>query len=69
MFWIVFAIVIIVGCTAVWVADFFQQMKNSEYEVVRVAYWGLVTAFWITFLVWIWSWQGKQVGKTGRKNR
>lgn len=56
MFWIIFAIVIIVACVAAWVADFFQQMKNSEYEIVRVIYWFLVTALWITALVWLWSW-------------
>jgi formate-dependent nitrite reductase membrane component NrfD len=56
MFWILFVIVLIIGCSLAWLVDFFQQMKNSEYEIVRVAYWGLVTAFWITFLVWIWSW-------------
>ena len=69
MFWIVFAIVIIIACVAAWIADFFQQMKTSEFEIVRVIYWLLVTAFWITALVWLWSWQEEQVGKTGRQNK
>ena len=56
MFWFLFAVVILIGCIAAWIADFFQQMKNSEYEIVRVIYWFFVTMFWITALIWIWSW-------------
>lgn len=56
MFWIVFAIVIIIGCTAAWLVDFFQQMKTSEYEVVRVFYWVVVVLFWISVLLWIINW-------------
>lgn len=56
MFWILFAIIIIIGCTAAWVMDFFNQMKTSEYEIVRIAYWGLALAFWISTLIWIWNW-------------
>jgi len=56
MFWFLFAVVILIGCMIAWIADFFEQMKNSEYEIVRVIYWFFVTMFWITALVWIWSW-------------
>jgi hypothetical protein len=56
MFWILFIVFIFIGCAISWLVDFFQQMKTSEYEAVRVMYWFLVTAFWITFMVWVWSW-------------
>lgn len=55
MFWFLFAVVILIGCMIAWIADFFQQMKNSEYEIVRVIYWFFVVMFWITALIWIWS--------------
>ena len=56
MFWFLFAVVILIGCAIAWLAEFFQQMKDSEYEIVRVLYWTFVTAFWITVLIWIWNW-------------
>jgi hypothetical protein len=55
MFWILFIIVLIIGCSLAYVVDLFEQMKNSEYEIVRVVYWILITAFWITILIWMWS--------------
>lgn len=51
MFWVIFAVVILIGCAIAWLAEFFQQMKESEYEAVRVIYWFLVTAFWIIVLI------------------
>ena len=56
MFWVLFVALIFIGCAIAWLAEFFQQMKESEYEAVRVMYWFLVTAFWITILVWVWNW-------------
>jgi hypothetical protein len=56
MFWFLFAVVILMGCAVAWLAEFFQQMKTSEYEIIRVIYWFLVTMFWISILVWLWSW-------------
>ena len=53
MFWFLFALVILVGCAVAWLAEFFQQMKTSEYEEVRMMYWFLVVAFWVTILIWI----------------
>jgi hypothetical protein len=53
MFWVLFAVVILIGCAIAWLAEFFQQMKESEYEAVRVIYWFLVTAFWISVLIWL----------------
>lgn len=52
MFWFLFAVVIIIGCIAAWIAEFFQQMKNSEYEIVRVIYWTFVVIFWVSILIW-----------------
>lgn len=66
MFWVLFIAIIFIGCAVVWLAEFFQQMKTSEYEEVRMIYWFLVIAFWVTILVWAWSWQGKQVGGTSK---
>ena len=68
MFWILFMVFIFIGCAISWVVEFFQQMKESEYEIVRILYWILVSTFWITFMVWVWSWQGDQVGKTSKIN-
>jgi len=53
MFWFLFVVVIVIGCIAAWIAEFFQQMKNSEYEIVRVAYWTFVVIFWVSVLIWI----------------
>ena len=55
MFWILFVALIFIGCAAAWLVEFFQQMKESEYEFIRVAYWGLVLAFWIAILIWLYS--------------
>jgi hypothetical protein len=55
MFWILFIIVLIIGCSLAWLVDFFQQMKTSEYEIVRVIYWFLATAFWVLVLIWLYS--------------
>jgi uncharacterized membrane protein len=56
MFWFLFAVVILIGCMIAWIAESLEQMKTSEYEIVRVIYWFLITAFWITILVWVWNW-------------
>ena len=66
MFWILFLALIFLGCAASWLVDFFQQMKTSEYEAVRVMYWFLVTAFWVLILIWLYNIQGKQVGETSK---
>ena len=55
MFWFLFAIVILIGCAAAWLVEFFEQMKNSEYEIIRVLYWAFVLVFWVTILIWIWD--------------
>ena len=69
MFWILFVALIFIGCAVAWLAEFFQQMKTSEYEAVRVAYWVLVVMFWISIVIWLNTLQGDQVGKTGRGNK
>jgi hypothetical protein len=55
MFWVLFVAIIFIGCAVAWLAEFFQQMKTSEYEAVRIAYWFLVTAFWILILIWLYN--------------
>ena len=69
MFWILFVALIFIGCAVAWLAEFFQQMKTSEYEAVRVAYWTLVVMFWVSIIIWLNTLQGDQVGKTGRGNK
>ena len=51
-----FVVVIIIGCMIAWLAEFFQQMKESEYEMVRILYWILVSTFWISVLIWLANW-------------
>jgi hypothetical protein len=53
MFWFLFVALIFIGCAVAWLAEFFQQMKESEYEAVRVAYWFLVVIFWISIIIWL----------------
>ena len=53
MFWFLFVALIFIGCAVGWLAEFFQQMKTSEYEAVRVAYWVLVVMFWVSIIIWL----------------
>ena len=56
MFWIFFVIFIFIGCSIVYVVDLFEQMKTSEYEIVRIIYWILTAAFFIAVASWVLSW-------------
>lgn len=56
MFWILFVIVLIIGCSLAYVVDLFEQMKNSEYEIVRILYWILTAVFFIAVASWVLSW-------------
>ena len=56
MFWILFMVFIFIGCAISWVVEFFQQMKESEYEIVRAFYWIMVVGLWISAIVWVLNW-------------
>jgi len=56
MFWIFFVIFIFIGCSIAYVVDLFEQMKTSEYEIVRIIYWILTAAFFIAVASWVLSW-------------
>jgi len=56
MFWFLFGVFILVAAAIGFVADFFEQMKESEYEIVRIMYWIFVVSFWVYIFVWIMSW-------------
>ena len=56
MFWIFFVIFVAIGCSIAYVVDLFEQMKTSEYEIVRVLYWILTAAFFIAVVSWVLSW-------------
>ena len=56
MFWILFAIFVFIGCIIAYVVDFFNQLQTSEYEIIRVFYWVLKIALFITLIVWIANW-------------
>jgi len=53
MFWFLFIFFILVGCVLAYIADFFEQMKTSEYEIVRIIYWIFVVCIWGFILVWL----------------
>jgi hypothetical protein len=53
MFWFLFIFFILVAAGIGFVADFFEQMKESEYEIVRIIYWILVVSFWVYIFVWL----------------
>jgi len=50
MFWIIFIILIFgMGVIGI-IVDIFEQMKDSEYEIVRIAYWvGVIAVFALLF--------------------
>jgi hypothetical protein len=56
MFWIFFVIFIFIGCSIAYVVDLFEQMKTSEYEIVRIIYWVLTIMFFIATFTWVLSW-------------
>jgi hypothetical protein len=56
MFWIFFVIFIFIGCSIAYVVDLFEQMKTSEYEIVRIIYWVLTITFFIAAFTWVLSW-------------
>ena len=56
MFWFLFGFFILVAAAIGFVAVFFEQMKESEYEFVRIMYWVFVVCFWVYIFVWIMSW-------------
>jgi uncharacterized membrane protein len=53
MFWFLFIFFILIASLIGFVADFFEQMKESEYEIVRIIYWILVVSFWVYVLIWL----------------
>jgi hypothetical protein len=53
MFWFLFFVFIMIFGIIGFVADFFEQMKESEYEVVRIIYWFFVVIFWVIVLAWL----------------
>jgi hypothetical protein len=53
MFWFLFIFFILIAASIGFVADFFEQMKESEYELVRIIYWILVVSFWVYIFVWL----------------
>jgi len=53
MFWTLFVFFILIGCVFAYIFDLFEQMKTSEYEIVRIIYWILVVSFWVYVLVWL----------------
>jgi hypothetical protein len=53
MFWFLFGVFILIAAGIGFVADFFEQMKESEYELVRIIYWIFVVSFWGYILIWL----------------
>jgi hypothetical protein len=53
MFWFLFIIFILIAAIIGFIAEFFEQMKESEYEFVRIIYWIFVVSFWIWILSWL----------------
>jgi hypothetical protein len=56
MFWFLFIVFILIGCVIAYFVDLFEQMKTSEYEIVRAIYWILVVAIFIFLFNWISTW-------------
>ena len=53
MFWFLFIFFILIAAGIGFVVDFFEQMKESEYEIVRIIYWVLVVSFWVYIFIWL----------------
>jgi hypothetical protein len=53
MFWFLFIFFILIFAGIGMVFEFFEQMKESEYEIVRIIYWILLVSFWVYIFVWI----------------
>jgi hypothetical protein len=53
MFWFLFIFFILVAAGIGMVFEFFEQMKESEYEIVRILYWVLVVSFWVYVFIWL----------------
>jgi Kef-type K+ transport system membrane component KefB len=56
MFWIVFIIILFFIWLGASILEFFEQMKESEYEIVRIIYWVFVVGVWLSTLIWVLSW-------------
>jgi len=56
MFWIIFVIILFFIWLGTSILEFFEQMKESEYEIVRAFYWIMVVGLWISAIVWVLSW-------------
>ena len=56
MFWIIFIIILFFIWLGTSILEFFEQMKESEYEIVRAFYWIMVVGLWISAIVWVLSW-------------
>jgi hypothetical protein len=56
MFWILFIFFILIAAVLGYIFEFFEQMKTSEYEIVRIIYWIFVVTVWIAILYWIINW-------------
>ena len=56
MFWIIFVIILFFIWLGTSILEFFEQMKESEYEIVRAFYWIMVIGLWISAIVWVLNW-------------
>ena len=55
MIWVYLIIAIVIIGVGGMILEFFEQMKTSEYEIVRLFYWIFVTVFWILVFTWLCS--------------
>ena len=56
MFWIIFIIILFFIWVGTSILEFFEQMKESEYEIIRIIYWIFVVGVWVSLLIWVLSW-------------
>ena len=56
MFWIIFIIILFFIWLGTSILEFFEQMKESEYEIVRLFYWTMVAGLWISAIIWVLNW-------------
>jgi hypothetical protein len=53
MFWFLFGFFILIAALIGFVSEFFEQMKTSEYEIVRIIYWIFVIVVWVSIFIWL----------------
>jgi hypothetical protein len=56
MFWIIFIIILFFIWVGTSILEFFEQMKESEYEIIRIIYWIFVVGVWVSLLIWVLNW-------------